>query len=37
MRLDGPAHGMVTKTIHQTLAGGDGVIGGLGVVRLGSV
>ena len=28
MRLGGPAHGIVTKTIHKTLAGGGGGPGG---------
>ena len=28
MRLGGPAHGIVTKTVHKTLAGGGGGPGG---------
>ena len=35
--LSGPAHGMVTKTIHKTLPGngGNGILGVIGVYRLG--
>ena len=32
IRLGGPAHGIVTKTVHKTLPGGGGVQGWLGVV-----
>ena len=30
--LNGPAHGIVTKTVHKTLPGSGGVVGGLEVV-----
>ena len=31
IRLSGPAHGIVTKTVHKTLPGGGGVRGVRGV------
>ena len=42
IRLSGPAHGIVTKTVHKTLLGGGGgrgwcVSGGRGVVGSGVV
>ena len=30
MRLGGPTHGMVTKTVHKTLPGGGRCLGGGG-------
>ena len=36
MRLDGPAHGIVTKTVHKTLPGGRGGQEG-GWVRVGGL
>ena len=32
IRLGGPAHGIVTKTVHKTLPGGGGGQGVVGVV-----
>ena len=34
MRLGGPAHGIVTKTVHKTLSGGGGFQGVGGYVKL---
>ena len=31
MRLGGPAHGIVTKTVHKPLPGGGGVRGWVGI------
>ena len=32
IRLGGPAHGIVIKTVHKTLPGGGGWVGGVGVM-----